>query len=162
MNRNPLWQSAKGMVAAFIFAQLFSASCELLEAEPAPFIISSPVCSIGDNEPWWHAAGITFEFFNVSECDVRALTVECSIYDGKTGENPFTGNNHIGVQFSGLIPKKTKAALALPLDPYLSSIPDTPFIADSLAIRSIAYTDGSTWTDPETQIIEQLTKGAIK
>jgi len=150
------------LAAVLVLGSAAIESCAVFEPEAAPFILSAPVCTIGENRPWWIAAGISFDFLNVSDREVQGMTVECRIYDADTGSNPFTGSNLIGVRFSGVIPARTKASLALALDPYLSSIPDAPFLVDRLAIRTIEYSDGSAWIDAEQQFVQFITEGAIQ
>lgn len=155
------YTTIRTLIACVCLLALFD-SCRFFDAQQDPFIISAPVCATGENLPWWHAAGITFDFLNLSDCDISRLTAECRLYDAETGENPFLGDNRIGVAFSGRIGAHSKESLAIPLDPYISAIPDTPFAIDRLEICTIEYADGSEWTNSEFSLLETITKGIIK
>jgi hypothetical protein len=69
------------------------------------------------------------------------------LYDSE-GNNPFVGSNNVVERVDGNVPSGASTAVLIPMDDYLTIVPDEPYKIDFMYVRKIEYADGSEWTDP--------------
>lgn len=126
---------------------LLCTSCETTYSLTCPYVIGKSHVEIGDKEDKYKFAGMHFSFYNESRKDVESFVISFMLYDSE-GNNPFIGSNCIVSKCNWKLEGGEAADFIVNLDPYLSVIPDEPFIIDYLYVREITYSDGSSWKDP--------------
>jgi len=127
---------------------LHAASCAVYREESPPFVLGKPRCAIGGDQGPFLLAGIEFDFYNLDDREVSGMEVSAMVYERETSENPFIGSNKIRASLEGSVPARAKARLAIPLDEYICAIPGEPYIIDFFYVSRVAYSDGTSWSDP--------------
>jgi len=126
---------------------LIASGCDIRDTAKPPYAITKPVSVTGIKAGYYSLAGIEFTIYNETEKEIQAIGVSCMIYDAETKKNPLIGSNSLHFNSRMLIPPNGSQALALSLDPYVYSVPKTPWLIDFMYISSIDYSDGSSWQD---------------
>jgi len=132
----------------FILLIIFSLlSCDILNNEPPPFIITEPVCVLSDISFDFIYAGISFSFMNKSLKDINSITASFLLFDAKTKTNPFIGSNIFEIKKLIFIYPNENKEIILSLDKFIHNAPTEPYLIDFFYISEIEYTDGSVWED---------------
>jgi len=126
---------------------LLANGCDSLDPDNPPYAISKPVSVAGCKEGYYNFAGIEFTLYNAAEREIEGIEVSCTVYDSETKKNPVIGSNSLHFKSQITIPPNSAKEMVLPLDPYVYSAPQTPWLIDFLYISSISYSDGSSWKD---------------
>jgi len=116
-------------------------------AETPPFVITKPVCETRERPGYYKYAGIIFEFMNTGSRVIDEITVSFMLYDSKTNENPFIGNNKFAITKLDLLLPNENKQIPISLDQYIYIAPQTPYLIDFFYISRIHFTDGGIWED---------------
>ena len=130
-----------------VLAAAFTAACDLMVFDTPPFIITKPVSETAARQHYFSYAGITFEFMNTTETAVKNITVSFSLFDAKTGRNPFMGSNIFEITTACEIQPDEIRKIILSLDSYIHIKPSEPFLIDNFCVREIQYSNGNVWQD---------------
>ena len=126
---------------------LIFTACETTYRFSCPYEISNPHVEIGESNGDYNFAGMHFSVFNDSSKTVSGFTISFLLYDSE-GNNPFIGSNCIVSKCEIEIDGGQISDFVINLDPYISLVPDEPFIVDFIYLREIHYIDGTSWKDP--------------
>jgi hypothetical protein len=134
----------------FILALAFLcslSSCQTLQEDAPPYVISKPVCSIEPNPGYYLFAGIEFDFLNISDKNISEINISFMVFDADTESNPFIGSNIIKVNFTDNINPGELKRLIISLDYYMYVAAEKPYLIDFFYVAEIKYADGSSWED---------------
>jgi hypothetical protein len=126
---------------------LLAASCKLAADSAPPYVITKPISYCTEKPGYYTFAGIEFVFLNASTKTAVEIAASCMVFDPDSHKNPFIGSNMIRAVFKGAVPGGQKKDFIIPLDPYIYSAPDSPYLIDFFYISRIVYEDGSVWED---------------
>jgi hypothetical protein len=125
----------------------FLISCDMLVTSNPPYVITKPVCEIGERPGLFTYAGIVFKFLNTSEKDIDNITVSFMLFDAQTQGSPFIGSNIFKIKKLDAVQANENKEIVISLDKYMYIAPSEPYIVDFFYIAEIQYADGSTWED---------------
>lgn len=117
-----------------------------------PYVISIPECKTGALPGAYSHCGVHFSYTNTSTKPVSRIKISCMVYSDTKGTNPFVGPNHILADFpennvTNNIEVGETRNFILNLDPYIYSTPAKPYLIDYFFVRTVTFSDGSTWED---------------
>jgi hypothetical protein len=135
------------LLGGLALAALSMTGCSTVCGEFCPYLIEGAAFELGGNERDYDYACAKFSFHNGSDKDVSSFTVSFMLYDSE-GNNPFVGSNNVVERVDGNVPSGASTAVLIPMDDYLTIVPDEPYKIDFMYVRKIEYADGSEWTDP--------------
>ncbi|MCR4822049.1 MAG: hypothetical protein K5873_04145 [Treponema sp.] len=139
----------KTFIFSFILFFLFLglSSCGSLENLTCPYVISNARVELCDYESEKCFTRMNFSLLNDSSKDIEEFTLSFMLYDSE-GKNPFITSNNFVSKCKWNVKAGENLDFTISLDPYISLLPQEPFLLDYLYVRSISYSDGSKWNDP--------------
>jgi hypothetical protein len=140
-------KNEKPLIVLIVGTFVLLAACSLSQPGSPPYVVTKPVCAIGERTGYYHYAGVEFEFLNTSGKTVSRITVSFMLFDAETEKNPLVGSNLFKLDLLGTVYANEKKEMIIPLDPYIYVAPADPYIIDFFYIKEIRYTDGSSWED---------------
>lgn len=111
------------------------------------FSISKPVYKAGKVDKCCELAGVFFDFYNKSGSTVNYIEIKMNIYDKSTKKNAFIGVGTIISEMNCSIGSGVKKSLCIPLDEYITVIPNSELLIDQFYISTVQFADGKVWND---------------
>lgn len=137
----------KNFIGGLVLAAVAMTGCSTMCGDSCPYLIADAAFELGASEKEYEFAGTRFTFHNGSSKDVSSFTVSFMLYDSD-GNNPFIGSNNVVEKVDGGVPGGSSKSVVIPMDDYLTVVPDEPYKIDFMYVREIVYSDGSEWSDP--------------
>ena len=116
--------------------------------------ITSPLFSV--TQPQYKSAsedsrcvigGVYFDFYNKADCRVVYLETRMNVYDKSTGKSAFAGYGTITSADEVQIKKGEIRQMCVPLDQYITVVPQAGYYIDQFYVNLIEYEDGKIWKD---------------
>jgi len=111
------------------------------------FSISKPVYKAGKIDKCCELAGVFFDFYNKSSSTVNYIEIKMNVFDKATKKNAFIGVGTITAEMSCSIGSGDTKNLCIPLDEYMTVIPDSDLLVDQFYISTVQFSDGTSWND---------------
>lgn len=132
------------LIVAFLFLLI---SCGTTGVFSCPYAVSCQGLELGEHGDEYKFAGARFSILNDSARTVRKFTLSFTLYDSD-GNNPLIGSNCVVYPCERTILPGETEEFTVPLDQFVSDVPEEPYSLDFIYIREIDYSDGSSWKDP--------------
>lgn len=121
-------------------------SCDVV-TEDFPYLIKELSCSLESKQDVFSNCGVSFVFCNVSEKEISEIQVAFTVFEDKSGGNPFISSNFVEASFSGSIKSREEKAFEISLDEKMNYQPKEPLYVDYFFVKSIKFEDGTEWKD---------------
>lgn len=128
---------------------IFLCGCENIESNiNAPkFSISKPIYKAGKVDNYCELGGVFFNFYNKSDSDVTYIEIKMNLFDKSSKKNAFIGIGTISSEMSCSIGSGVSKQLCIPLDEYITIIPDSELLIDQFYVSTAQFSDGTVWND---------------
>lgn len=133
------------LLAFMLATNVIFTGCSSINSNTTPYIIGGE-CVLSDSNNSYEYAGFDYFFYNSTDKVVSNFTVVFYVYDDE-GNSPFSFSNCISTKCEITVPPYTETEGEIPLDSYITNVPEEPYKADYIYVSEINYTDGSTWRD---------------
>lgn len=111
------------------------------------FSISKPVYKVGKVDKCCELAGVFFDFYNKSGSTVTYIEIKMNVFDKATKKNAFIGIGTISSRMNCSIGSGVTRNLCIPLDEYITVIPDSELLIDQFYISTVQFANGAVWND---------------
>ncbi len=119
-----------------------------VHSQSVPYAITEPECKVGSIENFHNFAGVHFNFYNNSEKPIYSIAFSFLVFDSDGESSPLIGSNIFSARIFETVEGHDMREVVFSLDPYISQVPNEPYIIDFFYISKIEYIDGTNWTDP--------------
>jgi hypothetical protein len=121
-------------------------SCDSIDAQYPPFVITGFEIKKGEIEEVCKTASAMFYFKNTADSEISEITMNFRVYYSD-GTYPGYGNNRVDVEYKGIIPSGNEELITVSLDNIIQIYKDLSFVADQVFVKKITYKNGSSWVD---------------
>lgn len=121
-------------------------SCEVV-SEDFPYFIKKFSWVLESKQDVFSNCGVSFIFCNVSEKEISEVQVAFTVFEDKSGGNPFISSNFVEASFSGSIKSGEEKSFEISLDEKMNYQPKSPLYVDYFFVKSIKFADGTEWKD---------------
>jgi hypothetical protein len=149
MKNRPLTRNPNTLAgAALVFVLVSCVPITKGDSDAPPYVVTSPVCVVGERTGYYQFIGIEFYFLNTSPKEISQITVSFRVFDAQTEKNPLVGSNLFELTLLGSIYADEKKEMIIPFDRDIYKAPSEPNLIDFFYVSEILYVDCSTWEDP--------------
>lgn len=121
-----------------LLLSLCLSACKNDFSQMPDFTVSRPLCRNRE---------ISFDFYNKSESEVKAIQIKMNVFDKETGLPALKGAVTLVCSFDCEIPSFRKELFSFSLSDYLENDGNKELIIDNFYVSRITFANGKEWKD---------------